>query len=88
MDIHFCSTDHPQSNGLIKRLHTTLIEHLRLLIIQGFSITPIYMNTIYATLAYNHSSSTELKPIVIINGHINTNDPLNRDIEKTIMKGM
>lgn len=47
-----------------------LIEHFRLLNIQGISKTHIHMEMIYAILAYNHSMHAiiKLKPIEIVNG--------------------
>lgn len=41
----------------------------------------------YAILAYNHSihSATKFKPIDIINGHINNEDPFNINLDQMLM---
>lgn len=85
--IHFCSPNHPQSNGIIERFHSTLKEHIRLLNTQGFLKTPIKSKVIYSILAYNHTihSVTKLKPIDIINGHITENEPFNLDLDKILV---
>lgn len=85
--IHFCSVNHPQSQGSIERFHSTLIEHVRLLNTRGFLKTPISHKIVYAILAYNNSlhSVTKLKPIDIINGHITENSPFNLDIDKILI---
>lgn len=84
---HFCSPNHPQSNGMIERLHSTLSEHICLLNNTGFKTTPISQKMIYAILAYNHSihSATNFKPIDIINGHISADDPFDIDISKILI---
>jgi len=45
------------------------------------------MKIIYAILAYNNSihSVTKLKPIDIINGHINNENPFNIEIDKILI---
>lgn len=85
--IHFCSPNHPQSNSLVERLHSTIIEHIRLLNTQGFENDCMESKMAYAILAYNHSihSATKLKPIDIINGHINTDNPFDIDIDKILI---
>lgn len=85
--IHFCSPNHPQSNGVIERLHSTLAEHIRLLNNQEYSKTPINQKMRYAILAYNHSihSTTQFKPIDIINGHITNNDPFNLNLDQLLL---
>lgn len=87
IQIHFCSPNHPQSNGVIERFHSTLTEHIRLLNNQGFDKTPIIQKIKYAILAYNHSihSCTNFKPIDIISGHINNDDPFNIQLDQTLM---
>lgn len=85
--IHFCSPNHPQSNSPVERLHSTLIEHMRLLNTQGFKESPTKSKMTYAILAYNHSihSVTKLKPIDVINGHIINENPFDIDINKLLL---
>lgn len=87
IEVHFCSPNHPQSNGPIERLHSTLTEHIRLLNNQGQSETPISQKMKYAILAYNYSihSTTKFKPIDIVNGHIEREDPFNINLNQTLM---
>lgn len=84
---HFCSPNHPQSNGMVERLHSTLSEHIRLLNNKGFQTTPVSQKITYAILAYNHTihSVTNLKPIDIINGHVSSDDPFDIDINKILI---
>lgn len=85
--LHFCSPNHPQSNGVVERFHSTLIEHVRLLNTKGFLKTPISKKIIYAINAYNHSihSSTKLKPIDVIKGHITNDNPFDINIDQTLL---
>lgn len=85
--IHFISPYHPQSNGQIERFHSTIIEHIRLLNTQGFAKISVRMKMLYAILSYNHSihSSTQLKPIDVVNGHICNDDPFNLEIDKILV---
>ena len=85
--IHFCSPNHPQSNGVMERLHSTLAEHVKLLNNQGFLKTPITHKVKYAILAYNYTihSVTKFKPIDIISGHITSNEPFNMNLDHILL---
>ncbi|CAH1972087.1 unnamed protein product [Acanthoscelides obtectus] len=85
--LHFISPNHPDSNGVVERFHSTITEHLRLLNTEGFQKTPIKMKMLYAVLAYNHTlhSVTKLKPIDIINGHITSNEPFDIKIDQLLL---
>lgn len=81
--IHFISTQHPASNGMGERLHSTLIEHIRLLNNQPeFKNESIENKVKYAIIAYNNSihSVTKLTPFEVLYGHINSNSILDIDI--------
>lgn len=86
IELHFVTPHHPESDGQIERLHSTLLEHLRLLNASSNFKDDIKRKMKYAFLAYNNSahSVTKLKPIDIINGHITTNTPLDIDINKLL----
>ncbi|CAH1971697.1 unnamed protein product [Acanthoscelides obtectus] len=49
--LHFISPNHPDSNGVVERFHSTITEHLRLLNTEGFQKAPIKMKMLYAILA-------------------------------------
>lgn len=85
--VHFCSPHHPESNGVIERLHSTLAEHIRLLNNQNYSAAPMEQKMIYAILAYNHTihSSTNLKPIDIIQGHVTSNDIFDLKLDQILV---
>jgi len=85
--IHFCSPHHPESNGVVERLHSTLAEHIRLLNNQEYGDTPIKTKMIYAILAYNHTihSVTNLKPIDVIQAHITTNDTFDIKLDQILI---
>lgn len=85
--IHFISPHHPQSNGNIERLHSTISEHVKLLNAQNFNNSSINQKMTYSIMAYNHSihSATKMKPIDIINGHITDNDPFDVNLEQLLL---
>lgn len=86
--IHFISSQHPESNGMIERFHSTLVEHIRLLNNQKqFKTQPIDNKVNYAILAYNNSihSVTKLKPNEILFGHLESNDPFNIDLNQKLL---
>lgn len=86
--LHFISSQHPESNGLIERFHSTLIEHIRLLNNQDeYKNDYIEHKVDYALLAYNNTvhSVTNLKPYEVITGHLKTESPFNIDIDQRLM---
>lgn len=88
IEIHFISSQHPESNGLIERFHSTLIEHIRLLNNQDeYKNDPIEIKIDYALLAYNNTihSTTNMKPYEIVTGHIGASSPFNIDIENQLI---
>lgn len=87
VETHFISAQHPESNGIVERFHSTIIEHIRLLNNrQEFKNDPISTKVKYAIIAYNNTthSATKLKPMDVINGHFEPNDPFEMDIEKML----
>lgn len=62
INVHFTSVGHHSSNGDIERLHSTLIEHCRLLKAQPeFSTLNITRIVHYALVAYNESYHSTIK---------------------------
>ncbi|KAI5743669.1 hypothetical protein M8J77_013901 [Diaphorina citri] len=87
VEVHFTCSQHPESNGIVERFHSTLIEHIRLFNNNTqFKNDPISLKVKYAVLAYNHTihSVTKFRPIEIITGHFETTSPLTQDIEVQI----
>lgn len=72
IESHLCTPRHPQSNGMIERVHSTIIEHIRILK-QQLPKEPIIRLMRYAVIFYNNSihSVTKFKPEELINGHVN-----------------
>lgn len=88
VEIHFISSQHPESNGQIERFHSTLIEHVRLLNNQKeYSKDSIETKVNYALLAYNNSlhSVTKLTPAEIISGHLNVESPFNINLDQQLV---
>lgn len=77
----------PNENGMVERLHSTLLEHLRILRLEhrGESV-PNLMT--YAVIAYNSSihSFTKCRPIDIITGHLDPRDPLDMNITEHLLQ--
>lgn len=69
--LHITTPRHHESNALIERLHSTLLEHYRLL--EG----PADERMQQAIIAYNNTihSSTNLTPLEIVLGHTATRNP-------------
>lgn len=76
INIHFTTPFHHESNSLIERFHSTLIEHLRILRETYDCTTPTQLMK-YAIIAYNNSihSSTNFTPLELTLGHTDTRDP-------------
>lgn len=75
INVHFTTVAHHESNGMIERLHSTLIEHLRIL--QETCIDDQDNIMDYAIIAYNNSihSSTKFTPFELTFGHTSTRCP-------------
>lgn len=87
IDIHFICSQNPNSNGVVERFHSTLVEHIRLLNNRKeFSCDSMVTKIKYALIAYNNSlhSTTELTPFEVLYGHINQDNLLKLDTEKII----
>lgn len=75
------------SNGIIERMHSTLIEHLRILRAQDKK-TNIKILVKYALIAYNNSihASTSYTPLELILGHTNSRDPFDMFLDTRFYK--
>lgn len=85
--VHFICPNHPDSNGIIERFHSTILENIRILNTRGFLKTPVHLKMIYAILGYNHSihSATKFRPIDIINGHVSENNPFDIQLDQLLI---
>lgn len=68
---HYTLPLNPNSNSIVERFHSTLLEHMRTLDITKPKITPFEKLT-YAVLGYNNSihSVTKQKPVDLLLGHL------------------
>lgn len=77
INIHFTTPYHHESNAPIERLHSTLLEHIRLLKEQDKNSD---INTLmrYAIIAYNSTihSQTNFTPFELTLGHTDSRDPM------------
>lgn len=73
--IHITTPQHHESNSIVERFHSTLIEHLRLLKESYPNDQENLMD--YALIAYNNSihSATGFTPFELTHGHTNSRDP-------------
>uniref|UniRef100_A0A146L2U0 RNA-directed DNA polymerase n=1 Tax=Lygus hesperus TaxID=30085 RepID=A0A146L2U0_LYGHE len=84
IQIHYTSTQNPNSNSPIERFHSTIIELIRLMSESDeFKNTSIKEKFKYAIISYNNSihTSTGLTPYEIINGTFGSKTPIPPDIE-------
>lgn len=73
--IHFTTPRHHESNSIVERFHSTIIEHLRILKEKFPDETDNLMD--YAILGYNSSihSATNFTPFELTFGHTNSRSP-------------
>lgn len=73
--VHFTTPLHHESNSVVERFHSTIIEHLRLLKESFPTETEGLMD--YAIIAYNNTihSSTKYTPFELTFGHTNSREP-------------
>lgn len=88
IDSHFISSQHPQSNGIVERFHSTLREHYRIFNNRdNFKNESTISKIRYSIFAYNNTkhSVTKLTPFELLNGHIESNSPFNINIEQQVI---
>lgn len=76
IELHYTTAKNSNSNSLVERLHSSLIEHFRCLREENKHFTPDQLMK-YSILSYNNSihSVTKLTPFEIIKGHLDNPDP-------------
>lgn len=77
----------PNENGMIERLHSSILEHLRILKLERQN-EPISNLMPYAILGYNSSihSFTKCRPLDLITGHFDPRDPLDVNITEHLLQ--
>lgn len=80
--IHFTTPNHPESDGIIERFHSTIIEQIRIL--KSRYKEPLSQLVPYAVIAYNNTihSSTNLTPLELTLGHTKLRDPFDLYYDK------
>lgn len=76
INVHFTTPSHHESNSIVERFHSTIIEHLRIL----REVHPDEANSDlmdYAIIGYNNSihSATKFTPFELTFGHTNLRNP-------------
>lgn len=86
IDLHITAIEHPSSNGVVERFHSTLQEHYRLVTNDPIRKDhPFSLKLNYCLLAYNNSihSTTRHKPIDLIHGYklkpLTPNDEISKE---------
>ncbi|KAK9729857.1 hypothetical protein QE152_g15664 [Popillia japonica] len=75
--VHYTTSQNPNSNSLIERFHSTLLEHVRLL--KNQKVTQDIKQLVrLAILAYNSTnhSATGVTPFELLYGHTNSKEPM------------
>ena len=89
INLHFVSSQHPESQGIVERFHGTLLEHIRLLNERNdFKRDSIRTKVIHALLAYNnsiHSALGKYTPFEVVYGHIQPNTLLDLSVDHTLV---
>lgn len=87
INLHFTSSQHPESNSPIERFHSTIIEHIRILNEkEETKQDDVRKKVKYALLAYNNSihSASGLTPFSLLYGHIDQKTLFDMNMEKTL----
>lgn len=84
INIHITTPKNPNSNSMIERVHSTLIENFRIIREQHKKETPKQIIT-YAIIGYNNTihSATKHTPFELIYGHTSTRDPFDLQLSNT-----
>lgn len=84
---HKISACTPNENGMVERLHSTLLEHLRILKLEHRGDSAMNLMP-YAILGYNSSvhSFTKCRPLDIITGHLDPRDPLDINLSENMLQ--
>lgn len=83
---HYTLPLNPNSNSIVERFHSTIIEHIRALSLTNPNLTPLEKIN-FAILGYNNSihSATKQKPIDLILGHLELKEPIEIDNDVTLI---
>ncbi|KAK9751742.1 Integrase zinc binding domain [Popillia japonica] len=75
--VHYTTSQNPNSNAPVERLHSTLLEHLRILKNRkvGQDVKQLMKLAILAYNSTNHMT-TGISPFELLYGHTNTREPL------------
>lgn len=84
IDLHICTSNNPNSTGIVERFHSTIIEIYRLAKYDQKCTDAASVMT-YAIMAYNNTihSVTDLTPFEIVFGHTDSSQIFDGQFEKT-----
>ncbi|KAL1448640.1 hypothetical protein WDU94_001909 [Cyamophila willieti] len=88
VDLCFTKIQHPESNEMIDKIHSTLQEHISLFnSSEEFQEDTIYLKVKYAILGYNNMIHpvTKMRPMEIITGHLDTRNPMSADVDINLL---
>ncbi|KAK9687418.1 Integrase zinc binding domain [Popillia japonica] len=77
IQVHYTTSQNPNSNAPVERLHSTFLEHLRILKNQsvGQDVKQLMKLAILTYNSTNHTA-TGISPFELLYGHTNTREPL------------
>lgn len=85
INVHFVTENHPDSNAIVERFHSTILEHIRIMRLKHQK-DPIVSLMKYAVIAYNNTihSSTNFTPNELTMGNFSEKNPYDIDYEKQL----
>ena len=89
INLHFVASQRPESQGIVERFHSTLVEHIRLLNRKNpFTKEDVKSKVKHALLGYNnsiHSALGKYTPFEILYGHASQNTLLDLSVDQTLV---
>ena len=88
INLHYTSSQRPESQGIVERFHSTLIEHMRVLNERNeFKRETVQSKVLHALLSYNnsvHSALGSFTPFELLYGHTTQHTLLDLTVDQAL----